>query len=150
MTSEGRQLSRLQERLRCFSRGGSSSSAAVDKCSSAECAPDDAAWILRIVAAVTLVNIAALDLAARELLGLVDDVPQSVTVIGVAGWPAILRPMSRISRPSLLRRMRNCRRWRFDCLGWHSAPPSSPRVWQRGGRIAVTAPPACGPSGLGL
>jgi hypothetical protein len=28
----------------------------------------------------------------------------------ICSWPAILRPMSRISRPSLLRRMRNCGR----------------------------------------
>jgi hypothetical protein len=40
---------------------------------------------LRIVAAVSLVDIAPLDLAAGEFLGLVDDGPQGVTVVGIAG-----------------------------------------------------------------
>ena len=35
---------------------------------------EETAWILRIVAAVTLVDIGALDLAAGELLGVLDDV----------------------------------------------------------------------------
>ena len=36
---------------------------------------EDAAWILRIVAAVTLVDVSALDLAAGEPLGILDDGP---------------------------------------------------------------------------
>jgi hypothetical protein len=39
---------------------------------------------LRIVSAVSLVDVGALDLAAGELLGVLDDVPQGVTVIRVA------------------------------------------------------------------
>ena len=45
---------------------------------------EDAAWILRIVAAVTLVDIVALDLAAGEFLRFLDDVPQGVTVVRIA------------------------------------------------------------------
>src|SRR6266481_6024928 len=45
---------------------------------------EDAAWILRIVSAVSLVDIAPFDLAAGEFLGLVEDVPQGVAVIGIA------------------------------------------------------------------
>ena len=35
-----------------------------------------------------------------------------------AGWPSILRRMSRMIRPSRLRRIRNCRRCRLNCLAW--------------------------------
>jgi len=45
----------------------------------------DAAWILRIVSAVPLIDIGPLDLAAGEFLGLVDDVAQGVAVVWVAG-----------------------------------------------------------------
>jgi hypothetical protein len=43
------------------------------------------ARVLGVVPAVTLVDIAALDLAARKLLGILDDVTQGVTVIGITG-----------------------------------------------------------------
>jgi hypothetical protein len=46
---------------------------------------EDSAWILRIVSAVPLVDIGALDLAPGEFLGLVDDVAQGVPVVRVAG-----------------------------------------------------------------
>lgn len=46
---------------------------------------EDSAWILRIVSAVPLVDIGALDLALGEFLGLVDDVAQGVPVVRVAG-----------------------------------------------------------------
>jgi hypothetical protein len=67
--------------------GGASSQLALDDAEDAALLSrdEDAAWILRIVSAVTLVNITALDLAAGELLGLVDVIPQGVTVIGIAG-----------------------------------------------------------------
>jgi hypothetical protein len=43
------------------------------------------ARVLGVVPAVTLVDIAAFDLAAGKLLGILDDVTQGVTVIGIAG-----------------------------------------------------------------
>jgi len=43
------------------------------------------ARVLGVVPAVTLVDIAAVDLAAGKLLGILDDVTQGVTVIGIAG-----------------------------------------------------------------
>ena len=46
---------------------------------------EDAAGILRVVATVSLVDIGALDRAARECLGAVNDVPQGVTVVRVIG-----------------------------------------------------------------
>ncbi len=44
----------------------------------------DAAWILRRVATVSLVDIGPLDLAAGEILGVLDNVPQGVTVVRIA------------------------------------------------------------------
>src|SRR3974390_563300 len=38
------------------------------------------------------------------------------------GWPAILRPMSRMMRPRRVRKMRNCRRWPVELLGVGIAP----------------------------
>ena len=66
--------------------GGSTSQFAFDGAEDAALLSrdEDAAWILRIVAAVTLVDIGALDLAAGELLGVLDDVPQRVTVVRIA------------------------------------------------------------------
>src|ERR1700719_2179919 len=46
---------------------------------------EDAPWILRVVAAVSLVDIGPLDRTAGECLGAVDDVPQGVTVVRVIG-----------------------------------------------------------------
>lgn len=46
---------------------------------------EDAVRILRIVTAVSLVDIATFDLAASTLLGILDDVTRGVTVIGIAG-----------------------------------------------------------------
>src|SRR3954449_9039283 len=46
---------------------------------------EDATGILRVVAAVALVDIGPLDRAAGECLGAVDDVPQGVTVVRVIG-----------------------------------------------------------------
>src|SRR4030081_327511 len=66
-------------------RGASSQLALDDAEHAALLARDEyAARVLGVMAAVPLVDIAALDLAAGEFLGLVDDVPQGVTVIGVA------------------------------------------------------------------
>ena len=45
---------------------------------------EDAAWIVRIVAALLFVDIGTLDLATGELLRLIDDVAQRVTVVRVA------------------------------------------------------------------
>ena len=146
------------------------------------------------MSAVALVDIGALDLAAGEFLGVVDDVAQGVAIVRVAGqrpgvqhelavrgagigsddrdldaelvgragfaladalglggmegiqlpaalalllgpdltgarqWQGerrldvgvtgILRPMSRISRPKCVRKMRSSRRWRLNCLAW--------------------------------
>ena len=60
--------------------GGSASQFALDGAEHAAllARDEDAARILRIVAAVSLVDIAPLDLAAGEFLGLVDDGPQGV------------------------------------------------------------------------
>jgi hypothetical protein len=46
---------------------------------------EDAARVLRIMPAETLVDIAALDLAAGQPLGILDDLTQGVTVVGIAG-----------------------------------------------------------------
>src|SRR5438045_4175100 len=46
---------------------------------------DDTTGILRVVAAVSLVDIGPLDRTAGECLGAVDDVPQGVTVVRVIG-----------------------------------------------------------------
>lgn len=46
---------------------------------------EDTPGILRVVAAVPLVDIGPLDRTARECLGAVDDVPQGVTVVRVIG-----------------------------------------------------------------
>jgi hypothetical protein len=46
---------------------------------------EDAPWILRVVAAVSPVDIGPLDRTAGECLGAVDDVPQGVTVVGLSG-----------------------------------------------------------------
>ena len=46
---------------------------------------EDAARVLGVMTAVTLVDIAALDLAACKLLGILDDLTQGVTIIGIAG-----------------------------------------------------------------
>ena len=45
---------------------------------------EDATWIVRIVAAISFVDVGALDLTAGELLRVLDDVPQRVTVVRVA------------------------------------------------------------------
>ena len=68
--------------------GGSTSQLAFDGAEDAALLSrdEDAAWTLRIVTTVTLVNIGALDLAAGELLGVLDDIPQGVTVPRV--WPS--------------------------------------------------------------
>jgi hypothetical protein len=47
--------------------------------------PEMKTWILRVVAAVSLVDIGPLDRTAGERLGAVKDVPQGVTVVGVIG-----------------------------------------------------------------
>ena len=66
--------------------GGSTSQFAFDRARDAALLSrdEDAAWILRIMAAVTLVDVGALDLAAGELLGVLDDVPQGVAVVRIA------------------------------------------------------------------
>ncbi len=46
---------------------------------------EDAARVLDVMTAVSLIDVGALDLAAGEFLGLVDDIPQGVTVVWVAG-----------------------------------------------------------------
>ena len=46
---------------------------------------EDATGILCVVAAVSLVDVGALDRAAGECLGAVNDVPQGVTVVRVIG-----------------------------------------------------------------
>lgn len=46
---------------------------------------EDATRILRVVAAVSLVDIGPLDRTAGECLGAVDDVPQGVTIVRVIG-----------------------------------------------------------------
>jgi hypothetical protein len=46
---------------------------------------EDSMRAVRTMAAVSLVDIAALDLAADELLGILNDLTQGVTVIGIAG-----------------------------------------------------------------
>src|SRR5215470_2892534 len=46
---------------------------------------EDATWVLRVVAAVSLVDIGPLDRTAGERLGAVDDVAQGVTVVRVIG-----------------------------------------------------------------
>ena len=46
---------------------------------------EDTTGILRVVAAVSLVNIGPLDRTAGECLGAVNDVPQGVTVVRVVG-----------------------------------------------------------------
>ena len=45
---------------------------------------EDTVGVWRIVAAVSFVDIGALDLAAGERLGVLDDVPQRVTVVRIA------------------------------------------------------------------
>ena len=47
---------------------------------------EDAAGILRVVAAVSLVDIGSLDRTTGECLGAVNDVPQGVTVVRVIGY----------------------------------------------------------------
>jgi hypothetical protein len=44
---------------------------------------EDEAGILRVVAAVSLVDIGPLDRTAGECLGAVNDLPQGVTVVGI-------------------------------------------------------------------
>ena len=65
---------------------GSTSQFAFDGAEDAALLPrdKDAAWILRRVATVPLVDIGPLDLAAGEILGVLDDVPQGVTVVRIA------------------------------------------------------------------
>src|SRR5207237_3767463 len=46
---------------------------------------EDTARVLRVMAAVSLVDIGPLDRTAGERLGAVDDVPQGVTVVRVIG-----------------------------------------------------------------
>src|SRR3982074_493698 len=46
---------------------------------------EDTTGILRVVAAISLVDIGTLDRAAGQCLGAVDDVPQGMTVVGVIG-----------------------------------------------------------------
>src|SRR3954452_14609157 len=46
---------------------------------------EDTTWILRVMAAVSLVDISPLDRTAGERLGAVNDVPQGVTVVRVVG-----------------------------------------------------------------
>ena len=46
---------------------------------------EDATGILRVVAAVSLVDIGPLDRTGGERLGAVKDVPQGVTIVGVIG-----------------------------------------------------------------
>ncbi len=45
---------------------------------------EDAAWIGGIVASVSLVDVGALDLAASEFLGVLDDGAKRVPVVGIA------------------------------------------------------------------
>ena len=67
--------------------GGSASQLAFDDAEDAAllAGDEDATGILRVVAAVPLVDIGPLDRTARECLGAVNDIPQSVTVVGVIG-----------------------------------------------------------------
>jgi len=175
--AERRRSSRLMRRTRRASAGD-----------------EDAVWVRRIVAAVSLVDIGTLDLAAGEPFGVLDSRAQRVSIIRIARerlgvqhelaagrralvvttetltaeligraglaladafdlrgmegiqlpaalalllrtdlggarerpskrrfafrLAAILRRMSRMMRPSRVRRMRNCRRWRLNCLAW--------------------------------
>ena len=46
---------------------------------------EDTAWVRRIVAAVSFVDIGAFDLAADKLLGVLDDGAQGVAVVRIAG-----------------------------------------------------------------
>src|SRR5882757_9015749 len=67
--------------------GGTSAQFALDDTEDAAllAGDEDAAGILRVVAAVPLVDIGPLDRTARECLGAVDDVPQGMPVVGVIG-----------------------------------------------------------------
>ncbi len=47
----------------------------------------DAQGLGRVVAPITRVEIGPLDLDVGECLGLLDDGPQGVVVVGVANWP---------------------------------------------------------------
>jgi hypothetical protein len=46
---------------------------------------EDTARVLRVMAAVSLVDIGPLDRTAGECLGAVDDVPQGVTIVRIIG-----------------------------------------------------------------
>jgi hypothetical protein len=67
--------------------GGASSQFAFDDAEDAArlSRDEDTARVLRVMTAVTLVDIAALDLTACKLLGILNDLMQGVTVIGIAG-----------------------------------------------------------------
>src|SRR6478609_7292959 len=67
--------------------GGAAAQLALDEAEDAAllAGDEDPTGILCVVAAVSLVDIGALDRTAGERLGAVDDVPQGMTVVGIIG-----------------------------------------------------------------
>jgi hypothetical protein len=159
--------------------GGSAAQLSFDRADDATLLAGDEhpARLRRVVSAVSLVDVGALDLSSGEALGVLEGGLQCMTVVGIAGqgfgvqhelaargagvggddrdldaelvgrtglalanaldlrvwearesglskaastgsWPAMLRRISRISRPSRVRRKRTCRWWRLNCLAW--------------------------------
>jgi hypothetical protein len=99
---------------------------------------------LRVVAAVSLVDIGPLDRTAGERLGAVKDVPQGLggsaqregeRLLQCAGWPSILRRMSRMIRPSRLRRITQLPLMPPELLPQPDAVPSRQAVEPLDGRM---------------
>ena len=58
---------------------------------------EDAAWILRVMATVSLVDIGPLDRTSGQGLGIVDDVAQGVTVVRVVSAPIWILRFANVS-----------------------------------------------------
>src|SRR5579859_3321023 len=63
---------------------------------------EDATGVLRVVAAVSLVDIGPLDRTAGERLGAVDDIPQGVTVVGIIGQRAGMQHEQAAGSPAIV------------------------------------------------
>ena len=78
---------------------------------------------LALADALDLGRVQGIDLAAALALALILDAPgererQGEDVSGEFGRPAILRVMSRITAPSIVRRRRSALLARLNCLAW--------------------------------
>jgi hypothetical protein len=72
---------------------------------------EDATGILRIVAAVPLVDIGPLDRTAGERLGAIDDVPQCVSIIRIVGHCARVQHEQAAGSPAVVTGLAPAKMW---------------------------------------